>query len=268
MPWGVYKLFLVCCLSIVLFRGQAQSLKLKAEIPTSGDFLRVDNFGKLYIINNNEITLYNSDGKLIARNSNKLYGEISDLDASNGLELLLFFKNLSQIVFLDNQLAEKGKELSLEEIGFDQVTLACTSHGLGLWLFDQTTFELSRLDQNGKFTTKSGSLLQILGFAPQPNFMREVNNWVYLNDPQRGILVFDIYGAYYKTIPIKEVDYFQIKEDQVFYVKNNYLQSFDIKELTYDTLFEFDTQKRAVFLTKNQINVLDDRSLKLFEYRP
>ena len=98
--------------------------------------------------------------------------KISDLDASNGLEIYYcFFKGLSQIIFLDNQLAEKGKELALEEIGFDQVTLACTSHGLGVWLFDQTRFELTRVDQNGKvLLLRVGNLMQVLGFAPQPNF--------------------------------------------------------------------------------------------------
>ncbi len=248
--------------------ANGQLLQPKKAIPTKAEILRVDNFGKLYLIEQNEINLYSPSGEFIVRNSNKFYGEISDLDASNGLELLLFFKDLSQVVFLDNQLAEKGKELSLEEIGFDQVTLACTSHGLGVWLFDQTRFELTRVDQNGKFTTKSGNLLQLLGFAPKPNFMREVNNWVYLNDPENGILVFDNFGTYYKTIPVKNVDYFQIKGNQVFHKKNEYYMSFDMKELAYDTLFKLEPSVGNVFLTKNQLNLLDNSELKLVEFTP
>lgn len=248
--------------------GMAQELKSKAVIKSNAEFLRVDNFGKIYLVGANEINLLDPAGKFIVRNSNKFYGEITDLDASNGLELLLFFKDLSQVVFLDNQLAEKGKELSLEEIGFDQVTLACTSHGLGVWLFDQTRFELTRVDQNGKFTSRSGNLMQLLGFAPQPNFMREVNNWVYLNDPERGILVFDIFGAYYKTIPIKGVNNFQIAKNQIFHVKNNHYISFDMKELRYDTLFQIEPEVREVFLTKNQVNILTDKELRLIEYKP
>ncbi len=260
---------LICSILIVGlgFLAKAQELTPKATIPTNAELLRVDNFGKLYLVGLNEISLLDPAGKFIVRNSNKLYGDISDLDASNGLELLLFFKDLSQIIFLDNQLAEKGKELSLEEIGFDQVTLACTSHGLGVWLFDQTRFELTRIDQNGKFTSKSGNLMQVLGFAPQPNFMRENNNWVYLNDPKRGILVFDNFGAYYKTIPIFGVDYFQIKENRIFHSKDQYYISFDTKELKSDTLFKFEEKNNGVFITKNQINILNNKELNLFEHK-
>ncbi len=269
MSWGwckgsfncVFCVFLLVCNHSVI----GQELTPRAKVATNAELLRVDNFGKLYLVSQNEISLLDANGKFIVRNSNKLYGEISDLDASNGLELLVFFKDLSQVMFLDNQLAEKGKEISLEEIGFDQVTLACTSHGLGVWLFDQTRFELTRVDQNGKFTSKSGNLMQVLGFTPQPNFMREYNNWVYLNDPEIGILVFDNFGAYYKTIPIKGVDYFQIKENRVFHTKEQYYISFDTKELKFDTLFKFEKENKGVFITKNQLNILNDKELNLFE---
>lgn len=271
MVWDCYKGWFKIVCSILLLGSvlntTGQALKSTAKVPTDAELLRVDNFGKLYLVSQNEISLLDPTGKFIVRNSNKLYGEISDLDASNGLELLLFFKDLSQVIFLDNQLAEKGKKLSLEEIGFDQVTLACTSHGMGVWLFDQTRFELTRVDQNGKFTSKSGNLMQVLGCAPQPNFMREYNNWVYLNDPEIGILVFDNFGAYYKTIPIKGVDYFQIKENRVFHTKDQYYISFDTKELKFDTLFKFEKENKSVFITKNQLNILNDKELTLFEYK-
>ena len=267
MSWVWYKLLGSILLIVCVLNTSGQELKLIAKVPTDAALLRVDNFGKLYLVSQNEISLLDPAGKFIVRNSNKLYGNISDLDASNGLELLLFFKDLSQVIFLDNQLAEKGKKLSLEEIGFDQVTLACTSQGMGVWLFDQTRFELTRVDQNGKFTSKSGNLMQVLGFAPQPNFMREYNNWVYLNDPKRGILVFDNFGAYYKTILIKNVDYFQIKEHHIFHTKDQYYISFDTKELKFDTLFKFEKENKSVVITKNQLNILNDKELKLFEYK-
>ena len=97
--------------------------------------------------------------------------------------------------------------------------------------------------------------------------MREINNWVYLNDPKRGILVFDNFGAYYKTIPITGVDYFQIKEDRVFHTKEQYYISFDAKELKFDTLFKFEEQNKGVFITKNQLNILNNKELNLFEYK-
>lgn len=261
----------ICFLWLTLFftvKVNGQSLKELHVIDGPMDFIRVDNFGKIYVADQNEIRLYSAKGALLARNSNKFYGSISDIDASNGLEVMVFFKDLSKIVFVDNQLAEKGKELALDEMGLDQVTLTCTSHGQGVWLFDQTRTELIRLDQDGRFSHRTGNLTQLLGHRLQPEFMREVDNWVYMADPNIGILVFDIYGAYYKTIPVKPVRYFQVKSNQLLFTQPPIYGSFDMKELKIDTVFDVPVESQAVFMTKNQINIQENSRLTLFEYQP
>ena len=63
------------------------------------------------------------------------------------------------------------------------------------------------------------------------------------------------------------MDYFQIKEHRVFHTKDQYYISFDTKELKFDTLFNFEVKNKGVFITKNQLNILNDKELNLFEYR-
>jgi len=244
------------------------TLTLKKEIEVESDFLRVDNFGKIYLVKRDEVFMYNKDGSFLSQNSNKLLGEINDLDVTSGLEMSAFFKDQIQVVFLDNQLALRGNQIPLDLLEFEQVSEVCTSHGNGLWLFDQVKMELFRIDKNNRHVASSGNLMQLLGFAPEPNYMREINNWLYVNDPEIGILVFDIYGTYYKTIPIKNTIEFQIKNKQCIYFSDPYLVKFDMTELEYDTVMKIVDHPKQVLVSKNQLNVLYDNKLTLYDYQP
>ncbi|UTW64485.1 hypothetical protein KFE98_10195 [bacterium SCSIO 12741] len=232
------------------------------------DFVRVDNFGKIYLIRNNEVFLYSPDGKLLSRNSNNFLGNITDLDATNGLEVLVFFEDQLQVLFLDNQLALRGRDIPLDELGFVQVSQVCTSHGNGIWLFDKTRFELIRLDKSNQHIARSGDLNQLLGFIPEPIYMREINNWLYVVDPDRGVLVFDIFGAYYKTIPICCPAEIQVKDGNLIYYSTPYLINFNLTTLDSDTVMHFEEENQQILLTKNRINILNNSQLNILKQSP
>ncbi|MBD79403.1 MAG: hypothetical protein CL840_10810 [Crocinitomicaceae bacterium] len=244
------------------------SLNLLKEIEFKASFMRVDNFGKIYLVAGEEVKMFGKNGTYLSQNSNKLLGTINDLDVTSGLEISAFFKDQIQVVFLDNQLALRGQQISLDLLEFEQVSEVCTSHGNGLWLYDQVKMELIRIDKNNNHVASSGNLMQLLGYSPEPNYMREINNWLYVNDPEVGILVFDIFGSYYKTIPIKNVVEFQIKNKQVIYFSNPYLIKFDMTELEYDTVMKIDENPKQVLVSKNQLNVLYNNKLSIFNYVP
>jgi hypothetical protein len=125
-------------LYILPFTSFAQlNFKIIATIDVEADFFTTDNQSNLYIVKANELTKYDKKGKLLYKYSNKNFGNIDFVDASNMLRLLVFYKNFSQIVFLDNTLSLNGESVSLDKIGFQQTQLVCSSHNNGLWLYDQ-----------------------------------------------------------------------------------------------------------------------------------
>jgi hypothetical protein len=73
----------------------------------------------------------------------------------------------------------------------------------------------------------------------------EYNNKVYLNDPINGVLVFDVYGTYLKTIPIYHLNTFQVKENYMLYVN---------KEGNIET-YDFFTLEQTVFKPIEYANV-------------
>jgi hypothetical protein len=241
--------------------------RLRYETPGKFEMARADNLGKIYLIWDQEIKQYDTDGKLINRNSDKWLGRIYDLDATNALELLVYYQDQAQVVFYDNQLAAKGRTISLEQLGFEQVSEVCSSYGNGLWLYDRVKFELVRLDKQNNFTVRTGNLYPVLGFVPRPVHMREAGNRLYVSDPAHGILVFDIYGTYYNTLPIKDIGFFQVYMNGLFYLKDTHLLRYDFIEMQTDTVMHYSGVPRQMLYNEKWAGALLPASFRLYDFR-
>ena len=213
------------------------NFQLLKSIETQADFFTTDNQSNVYTVKANVLSKFDKTGKLLYKYSNKNFGSISFVDASNMLKILVFYKSYLTIVFLDNTLSQNGEPISFDKLGFLQTQLVCSSNNSSLWIYDQQNLQLVRLDQNLTPTQQTGNLSVLLGINLQPDALIEYDNKVYLNNPVTGILIFDIYGTYYKTIPVKDAKQFQPFNGRVFYTKGTEIQAYDLKtseELEYE----------------------------------
>lgn len=236
-----------------------------ASINIEADKMTTDNLGNVYLIKGESIFKYDSLGHLQKTYSNKNYGNITSADATNALRIILFYKDFNRVVTLDNTMSQNGSALTFETIGFPLASLVASSYENGLWIYDQQNFELVRLNRNLQAEHRSGNLSQILGIELQPNFILEKDNRLFLNNPSTGILIFDIFGTYSKTIPVLNLESFQVQDNSIIYYQDGKLQVENIQvndhinytkpvgdSLTKDMRME----KNAVFvLKKNQLDI-------------
>src|ERR1051325_8733802 len=117
--------------SFFLF-SQEKGMKKVLSIPVRSDLFTADNQGNIYVVKANELNKYNNAGKLLYKYSNKNFGNISAVDASNMLRILVYYKDFSQVVFLDNTLTMIGEPISFDKLGYSSVSLACSSHNNGM----------------------------------------------------------------------------------------------------------------------------------------
>lgn len=228
---------------------------LITSITTESDFFTTDNQSNVYAVKADVLIKYDKTGKLLYKYSNKNLGNISFVDASNMLRILVFYKDFLQIVFLDNTLSLDGEPVSLDKIGFQQAQLACSSHNSGIWIYDQQNFELVRLDQNFSRTQQTGNLSALLYMDIQPDFLLEYDNKIYLNNPATGILIFDVYGTYYKTIPVKNALGFQPIGDWVYYLSDKKVKAYNVKT-TEEKEFEMPLSEYENFRLEMNILIL------------
>ena len=224
-----WKIWCICLLSwsSIYQVAVAQEYRLISEIEGSFDYVATDNLGGLYASTNSEIRKYTKDGNLTLLNGLNLLGEVSEMDCSNALKIVVFYQDLSQVIFLDNLLAPRGDALQLDVLGYAQSVAVASSYNNGLWVFDQISFSLVRLDDRLQETNRTASLLQLLGEPIDPIQLVEGKQWVYLVDREQGIYVFDLFGTYYKRIPITNVDHIDVTQGLVFVQKGNELVLFD-----------------------------------------
>lgn len=187
-----------------------------------------DHLSNVYLVNNDQFSKYDSRLKLLKEFSNKNFGAITSADVTNPLRILLYYRDFGRIVFLDNTLSQNGEPIAIEKLGYSLATLAASSYDNGLWIYDQPTFELIRFSNNLEISSRTGNLSQILGVEMQPNFLIEKDNKVFLSNPSTGILVFDVFGTYIKTIPIQNLTSFQVIDNEIVYFRNEQLHAWNL----------------------------------------
>jgi hypothetical protein len=273
--WSKVFCFLLLAFGLLLlfpaFRNPsvsgAPTYKLVCKIPFAGGSFTTDNLQNIYLYRGNSIRKYNSEGQLLYNYSDKSYGAITLVDVNDPLKMLVFYKDFPEIVLLDNTLSQNGNPFSPSDAGYPLTTIACTSHDNGVWLYDAQNFQLIRLDVNLNTVQKTGNLAQVLGIQLNPDYLLEYNNFVYMNDSAQGILVFDSYGTYYKTIPITGLTNFQVRENDLFYVFKNRIHTFHLKTIMEDRTMAPDTLATEIRIEKNLLYEGYNDSVRVYEIK-
>lgn len=190
-----------------------------------------DNLGNIYTLTlDNQIVKYNPDGVEQFRYLNKTLGEPGLLDATNPFHLLLFYPQHQTVLTLDRTLTLSG-QFNLLQMGFlgaKAVGMASDGH---LWVYDETSFLLKKISAAGSVILESTDLSLATGKELHPVFLLERDQTVFLSDPAVGVLVFDAFGQYRKTIPLLGLSAFQVMDDQLVYFREGRLWSFHLTAL-------------------------------------
>ena len=210
---------------------------------------------------------YSPEGDFLKSYSDNNLGRISLFDATNPLKLLVFYEPFQQMSILDNMLAPSADPIQFQSLGYNQVSLICSSHNNGTWIYDKQNSELIRFDQGFLKTSQTGNISQQLLAEINPDFLLEQNNKVFLNDSTKGILVFDIYGTYNKTIPLKGLHHFQIDNDLIIFFKDGNLNSYNMKTLEEGKISFPESQILDARTEKEKLYLLKQKSLDIYNVK-
>jgi hypothetical protein len=116
------------------------------------------------------------------------------LDLTNPLVPFLFFEDQGSLVFFDNNLNVLEDPIFLNEKFQGQITCVAGSKGDALWLYDANSSTLIRTNRQFEVLSKSPNLSYLLKTTLQPKQIIENGQRVYLIDPDKGILLFSLFG--------------------------------------------------------------------------
>lgn len=223
-------------LGLALFANFAARAQVRPTIAGPVDAFTTDEVGNIYVLRGDVLELYDAKGASWLRNSVKTFGRISNIDAFYSLKPVIFSQEQGQLAVLDNTLSLQGSVLNLPRSGYPQVVLACASVQNGFWFFDQQELELIRVDAQLRKLANTGRLDQLLGITPAPVGMQEFDSRLYVNDPKNGILIFDLFGTYMKTIPLMGISGFEVRGEALYFLQNGAPQVYDMRSFAIDSI--------------------------------
>lgn len=228
-----FLIFPSCSAKIPSPPPDTSAYELIKKIEIQSKLIATDKLQQLYVITiNNEVIKYSPDGKELFRFSNNTLGDLTHIDITNPFSVLLYYSEFMTVYTLDRTLNKTG-EFSLFDLNLIDVETVGMSNDNNVWLYDLVFYKIKKINRNGEVLRESIINLSNEFEKPlQPNFILERDNWLYVNDPNLGILVFDIYAQYQKTINLKGLTYFQIIDNQLIYKEKKQLKSFNLKSLS------------------------------------
>ncbi len=244
----------------------AQPFKLIFKIDTAANLAAVDNFGNLFLVTpKNEVMKFNPKGKFLWNYTNNAYGNINQIDVSDPLRVILYYADYQQLVVLNNNLSEISK-FNFSANTNKLVTVVASANNNGFWVYDALNRELIRLSNNFTEDLNTSNLYQRDGLNLQTNFMLNSNEYLFINDLDTGVQIFDRFGNYFKVAAINCINHFDVSGAEIFYFANNQLHSYNY--LTFETkVLETPTLPgiRDIILHNQQLIILSEKGVTLWQ---
>ena len=255
----IINAFLLLGISNNALSQQSSKYKL-LEVPKNNQ-IEIDQYGYFYIIDQDNLIKYDSEGHTLYHYSNKLLGNIDQIDISNPLRPLLFYKDQGLIIVLDNTLSQQKEPISLNELGLYQTScIANSNFDNGIWLYDIDVNEIIKINHLSQVNYRSGNLSVLIPNMEFPILnLKEKNRKLYVVTRNK-IFVMDQFGSLLSVITLSAEKGLIIKEKNIITYDGNAICQFDILDFKIDTLLKTKEYFKIMKLENNIVAVSKNRS--------
>lgn len=194
---------------------QDTTYQLLQIIPINCTYLTTDNLQNVYAATEKgQIIKFDKNGNQQFEYNNNRFGRVGKIAVKNPLNILVYYPDLAVIIILDRTLSVI-KELNLYDLEILAPKGIALANDNNIWVYDEITAVLKKLSPAGKTLFQSRNLNQLVRKQLNPSFLQEKNNEIYLSDTKNGLFIFDAFGQLKQTIPIKDIDEFQVLDQQI-----------------------------------------------------
>jgi len=92
--------------------------------------------------------------------------------------------------------------IDLRKLRLFQVSMIAQSYDNNIWLFDELDSRLKKIGDDGRLIDQFNDFRMVFDSVPRPAFMVDQNKSLYLYDPEKGVYIFDYYGAFRNRITL------------------------------------------------------------------
>lgn len=256
------KLIFILSFLFSAWSAEAQALIKKFEL--KDETAVTDELGNLYLYNQKEIKKFDREGTLVATYSNRESGDISYIDVSDPLKILVFSKALATAVYLDNRLSYTFEIFSFPEIEIFNPLIAAKGNENFIWVFDAGGNTLQKISFDRSNRVGTPDLNNLFGLSDSLTMMVEENNRLFLCREGRGIFVFDQFGNFVNTIPSSEARVFQVRNETLVYRNNSKLMRYDLRTGEESEIMSIGEGIKDVLIEKERLFLIKKNSLEIY----
>jgi len=259
-------LFVLIIFLLVNVDSRSQEYQLKAEIPIPEGLFTTDPMGNVLVYHKGDITKFSPLGMELARFSTREIGDISHVDASNPQKILVVFSDFSKAVILDAFLG-RSASFDLTFDGIQLVKVICSSRESGFWYFDPAEKKLKKIDDQLNVTIEGTPLRQVTDEPVDPSLLYDSGNWLIMNAPDYGFLIYDRFGTYFKSLKPSGQGAFQAINDEILFKENDKMCSLNIKTGVHKHFILPENEANDTCRVEGQrIFLLQKNILKIFSF--
>jgi hypothetical protein len=265
------RTFILILLGILSFSFQPTPKTLPfsfvASFYSNAKLISTDPMGNLYVVSQtNQLNKYGRMGKQMSTLNYSYTGNITQVDAGNPMEIYVFYKELNKVVFIDNNLAYRG-EIDLTKHGIIQATAIARSFDNHIWVFDLGDLQLKKIKKTGEIEQSSGNIRQYIAGDATVNYIYDNADRVFMVDSINGVMLFDVFASYLKTIPLKGVPQVKVLGSYLFYLQNNTLNRYNWLAAQHIAFSLPDTNNlQKLSIEKERVYLLKQDTVSIYAY--
>jgi hypothetical protein len=193
---------------------------------TENSFATIDRAGDLYLVKTSgDIEKYNQEGQLL--NTFKNTTSPTLFDTGNGVRLLAYDRKNQEYSILNPSL-NKVESAKLDSSFAISPWLVCSSGDYNLWILDKADWSLKKVDPKEEMVLVDVLIDTVHRTAPAFVFMREYQHFLFLLDANDGILIFNSVGKFIRSIPAKNLTYFNFLGEDLYFMEGDKLIFIDL----------------------------------------
>ncbi len=220
-------------------------------------YAAIDRPGELYLIfGDSTISRYGTSGALMA--SGQLPFKPDVFDPRDGSRLYAFNRKQAQYIFFAPFFSLQNPPLTLDSAFVIEPFLACSSGDRDIVIIDEADWSLKKVNLRSNRLLFESMLSDSSASLSKVSFIREYQNLLFMLQPDRGIMIFNMLGHHLRTIDVVGARHFNFLGEEVYYPRGNRLILFDLFtaesraiDLPYFADFALLTDER-LYLVKGQ----------------
>jgi hypothetical protein len=255
----LYKSYrFILCISLgisFLSCGKKSIEKINVEkenhfINSKISLFEVDQLGNIFILDEDQkLIKYDKNGIKKYEYNDQRLGTITNIDLSNPLNILLYYRDQGTIRLLDNTLSEIKTIFLYNSNKFTNVEVAAWTNDNHFWIYDKNIQKIFKVSETLNIKSETNFFFE-LGIPEMSSpTMIERDNKLCIGDVKNGIFIFDNFAQYLQRfgheLDIKE---FIFNGKTIYSIHEDKITS---KDIDYPAINEINVANMPVYKSKS-----------------